>query len=181
MAQRRFALLLCAAVALAAAPACAATTAPTLTITSDTNLNFGTIVAPGVGSRIVGADGSVSNIGVVPIGANTARPAQFTITYDRGVNNGLMMQLIFQIVLGSVPGGTVNGVQGQLSAFSTDLAGLGSLQPGQVGTFTITNCVTRVCTLTFHVGARLDVAGAASTAPLSFPLPMMVTALAVVG
>ncbi|NBC36918.1 DUF4402 domain-containing protein [Novosphingobium sp. FSY-8] len=169
--------LLLAAASLALSPQLARAGTPSLIVTADQMLTFGTIVAVGTGSRTIHPDGAVDNEGVVPLGDSTARPAQFTITYDSGNTTGGGYQLMVQLVLAAVDIGAVNGVRGTLTNFRTDIAGVGTLQPGNIGSFTLANCYARVCTTSFRVGARLDLSGNLASAPLRFPLPLAVNVI----
>lgn len=149
--------------------------APSLTVSAGSQLRFGVMVVPLSGSRTVGADGSVSDAGVIPVASGATGPAEFTITYDRGVQSTQPLTITLQVVLSAAPPVLQSGVAGQLSAFTSDLPGAPVLVAGTPVTATITNCVTRSCALTFHIGGRLDVLRAFGSANLAFSLP--VTAL----
>lgn len=153
---------------------------PSLTVSAQRPLNFGTLVVPSSGSRTLGPDGSISDAGVIAIGGEQASPAEFAITYDRGSENNRSINITVQVFL---PGGqmtSTGGVQGRLSLLDTDLAlDGGGLLPGGSGTFTITDCRQRRCTQTFRIGARLDVDRSFGGASLSFALPVTATVLGV--
>jgi hypothetical protein len=70
-------------------------------------------------------------------------------------------------------------VSGDLSQFDTDLPGIPVLIPGAPVTYTLNTCATRVCTLTFHVGGRLDVAASNGGAPVSVTLPITAQVISV--
>lgn len=168
------------ALSLVASPALAATQA-SFSATADHPLTFGTIVTASGGSRTVGADGSSSDTGVFPLGSSTSGPAQFTMTYTRASNDQGAFLLVFQFSLPSPGTVNVGGVQGNLSGFTTDLPGVPTLLPGQTATYTLANCVTTTCSVTFHVGATLNVTPASSRANLTFPLVLLTTLIKALG
>lgn len=168
----------CAPLALIAAPALAAP--PTsLDVTADAPLTFGTIVTSGGGSRTVGADGSTSDNGVFALGSSVSAPAQFSMTFERPPGDRSVYQLVFLFSLPAPSKLSVGGVQGSLSAFTTDLPGIAQLQPGQVASYIVPNCASTTCAVTFHVGATLTVTPATSRTNLTFPLVLQCTVLAV--
>jgi hypothetical protein len=163
-----------------AAPAHAATPA-SFTATADQPLSFGTMVTASGGSRTVGADGSTSSNGVFPLGDQTSGPAQFTMTFARASGDHFVYQLIFQFSLPAPPGESVSGVRGTLSGFTTDLPGVPVLLPGQTALYTMPNCVSATCSVTFHVGSTLNVTRSSGGGSLVFPLMVLTTVTAVLG
>lgn len=178
----RTGLRLCAVAAalFAPGPVHAASTA-TFIATADQPLRFGTMVTANAGSRTVGADGSTSNNGVFPLGDSVAGPAQFTMTYTRASGDHNCYQLVFQFSLPSVSPAKSGGIQGSLSAFTTDLAGVPVLSPGQTASTTLPTCVAASCSVTFHVGATLNVVRSTGGASLAFPLVLLTTVTTVFG
>lgn len=164
----------------AAAPARAATPA-SFVAAAVQPLRFGTVVTSGSGTRTVGPDGSTSNSGVLPLGDSTSGPATFTMTYTRASNDQNIYQLLIQVSLPQASGQTVNGVSGTVSGFTTDLPGIPVLRPGQSAVFTLNNCVSATCTVTFHIGGTLAISGGTRTASLTFPLVLLTSVTAVLG
>lgn len=179
MTKARVATLV-AACALIAAPAVHAAPA-SFVATADLPLRFGTMVTVDSGSRTVGADGSTTNNGVFPLGDAASGPAQFTMTWSRGTGERGAYQLIFQFSLPTVPKVTQGGVQGSLSGFTTDLAGVPTLNPGQTATTILPLCVSASCSVTFHVGATLNIVRSAGGASMTFPLVLLTTVTTVFG
>ena len=163
------------------APCALAATPASFTASADRPLTFGTLVTASGGSRTIGADGSSSDNGVFPLGSSTSGPAQFTMTFARASNDHAVYQLVFQFSLPSPGSVNVGGVQGNLSGFTTDLPGVPRLLPGQTAIYTLPNCVTATCSVTFHVGATLSVTPATSHANLAFPLVLLTTVIAALG
>ena len=161
--------------AMLALPASAEAAPASLTVTPDTVLRFGNFVVITTGSRTISASGAVTNSGIFPVGSAPVGPAQFTVTYDRGNNNPQVLRVIFQLVLGSVSPVSQAGVTGTLSSFVSDLPGAAALVPGQVVTYTIPSCATRTCSMSFRIGARLDVSRASGGAALTIALPVTAT------
>lgn len=151
--------------------------ADNVVLSADQPLRFGTMVVPGSGSRTISASGGVTDSNLFAVSGPTG-PAQFTLSVDRGGSSNVV-SVVVQIVLPSVPSVTQAGVTGTLSALATDLPGLPLLVPGQFASFTISNCATRICTLTFHVGGRIDIVRSSGGAALTFALPVTATVLAV--
>ncbi|WP_295529801.1 DUF4402 domain-containing protein [Novosphingobium sp. Chol11] len=151
--------------------------APTISVRAEQDLRFGTFFTDTAGTRTVSATGAVTGTAIVPVGANTAGPAQFTITYDRGNNANRTYALQVQLIMTGVSL-KVGGVTGVLSSFDTDLPGVGTLLPGQAAVFTINGCRRQICTQTFRVGGRLDVTRANGGAALALALPLTVVLIA---
>jgi hypothetical protein len=150
-----------------------------LTITPDTVLRFGAFVVITSGSRTVSASGTVTNTSVFPVGSSPVGPAQFTVTYDRGNNNQKPLDVVFEVILAGVSPVNQAGVTGRLSGFDSDLTGAAVLVPGQAYRYTIPNCVTRTCSKSFRVGARLDVTRSSGGGDLTIPLPMVANIISV--
>ena len=147
-----------------------AATAASFTAIANQPLSFGTIVIAGSGSRTIAADGTSTNNGVLPLGDSTSSPAQFTMTYTHASGIVIFSQLLLQVTLPAANSTTVNGVQGTVSNFTTDLPGLPSLLPGQTGTVTLNTCYTATCTIVFHVGGTLNItSGTQRRADWCFP------------
>lgn len=149
-----------------------AQTGSSLSLTMDQPLRFGSFAVLGSGSKQVSADGSVLNEGIVSLGNSRDGPAQFTLTYVRGPGEAKPMTAIVQIYFGKAPPATSPGVTGQISSYETDLGGLATLSPGSGFTYTFANCAAATCSVTFHIGARLDVTSANEGAPLIIALPI---------
>jgi hypothetical protein len=177
----RHGLALGAAAIMVQAPAANAATPASFTASADQPLRFGTMVTVGSGSRTVGADGSTSNASVFPLGDQASGPAQFTMTYARASGDHHAYQLIFQFSLPSVPNANVGGVRGSLSGFTTDLPGVSRLNPGQTAVYTMPNCVSATCSVTFHVGGTLSIQRTSGGASLNFPLLLLTTVTTVFG
>lgn len=159
-----------------------AATPPSLDLMPQRDLRFGTVVVPEAGSRTVSASGTVTNEGIMPMGYGSARPAAFTLTYDRGAEENRPISITVEVVLSSIPPVSDSGVTGSLSSFDTDLGGgLVTLIPGQPITYTISNCTSRVCSVDFHVGARLTVTRSTGGANLSLYPPITARVLMVAG
>ncbi len=158
-----------------------AATAATFTAVANQPLSFGTLVVAGSGSRTIAADGSSTNNGVLPLGDSTSSPAQFTMTYTHASGIFIFSQLLLQVTLPAANSTTVNGVQGTVSNFTTDLPGLPSLLPGQTGTVTLNTCYTATCTIVFHVGGTLNVTSGTRGAQLVFPVVLMTSVTSLLG
>ena len=89
--------------------------------------------------------------------------------------------MIFQFSLPTVPTVGKGGVQGNLSGFTTDLAGVPALSPGQTATTILPSCVATSCSVTFHVGATLNIVRSAGGANITFPLVLLTTVTTVFG
>ena len=165
--------------AMAVAPGYAHADQATITVNADQALRFGSFVVTATGSRTVSASGTVTSNGVFSAGNDPAGPAQFTMTYDRGVDASQSIAIIVQVLLSGSASVTQAGVTGTLSNYDTDLPGITLLTPGQSVLFTIANCTQRRCSQTFHIGARLDVTRNSGTAALVLPLPVTANVLAV--
>ena len=159
--------------------------ASSLTVRAEQQLRFGTLVVEGNGSRSVSALGEVTNDNVLPMGYAGVGPAQFTISYDRGANNGRPISVLVQITLANLPPVTQGAITGALGDFDTDLPGATRIEPGHPITTTITGCTTRICMVTFHVGARLSITRAGGDTPnggaFSISPPVTASVLTVTG
>ena len=151
---------------------------PSLSISRDADLRFGKFAVFDTGWRAITPSGTQTSSGIMSAGNDPVGPAQFTVRFDRGIESARPLTVTFQLLLQPQATAGTGGVKGQLSDFSTDLPGALPLVPGTIATASIANCRTRVCTLQFSVGARIDVTrswGGSQT--LTFALP--VTALLV--
>ena len=153
----------------------------TLTSSADQTLRFGTIVTGGSGSRTVSASGAITDSGVFPVGVQSAGPAQFTLTYYRAPGDLRFLLLTFQITLMSVPKVSVNGVQGSLTGFTSDIPGAPTIQPGQTVNYILPLCLQTLCTVTFHIGATLNIVQPNTGANLTFALPVVTTVTSAFG
>ena len=151
-------------------PACAKV--PTLSISSDSDLRFGSFIVTGSGSRTVTAAGMVTDVAIIPAGQGDTGPARFTVSYDRGNENKHILNLVIEVVLSSVPRVVHGGVSAQLGQFVSDIPGGANVQPGSPIVITIPNCTTRVCSRTFALGGRLDLVSQFGGATFQIPLPI---------
>lgn len=155
---------------------------PALDLLPGRELRFGTVVVTDAGSRMVSASGAVTNDSIMPMGFASARPASFTIAYDRGSDENRPLSITIEIELSSIPPVSRSGVTGTLSDFDTDLGGgITPLIPGQPVSYTITNCTTRICSTEFQVGARLSITRSTGGASLSLYPPITARIIAVKG
>jgi len=165
-----------AAALLAASPAWAAS--PSVTVSTDQSLRFGSFFTDTAGSRTVSANGSVSGSAIVPLSGAAPGPAQFTITYDRGNNANTAYSLLISVLMPGSASQVSGGVTGSLTTFDTDLPGISTLLPGQTVQATLIGCDRRTCVRTFRVGGTLQIARTAGGAQLAIALPIVVTVLA---
>lgn len=179
--MRRAALLPAAALlaALSALPGTAVAKQPTLAVRAEADLDFGALVVPSAGWRVVGATGATSSGGLMPAGASGTSPARFTVAYDRGNEGNKVLNLTIEVVLVSLPSASISGVRARLSSLDTDIPGVPRLIPGQVVRLRIANCRTRICAQTFRVGGRIDVERSSGGGRLVFPLPLVATVTAI--
>jgi hypothetical protein len=154
-------------------PVAAAT--PSFNLTVDADLRFGSFVVVSTGARVVSANGTVTNIGIFPIASGATGPAQFTVAYDRGNNGNKALDLSIELFMGNVPTVGSGGVTGRLSGFTTDMAGVPTLQTGQIVPIAITGCVSRICSRTFRIGSRLDVSRSGTGRTIAIPIPITAT------
>ena len=149
-----------------------AAAAPTLTITPDRALRFGTMVVIDNASRRVSSSGEITDATSTPGRTGDAGPGGYTIAYDRGDGSLRPLTITLQITFAPVQTLGQSGMAGGVTAFETDLPGAGEILPGHPVTATIRNCTSRVCSLSFSFGARLDVsrAGLGGTANLAAPV-----------
>ncbi len=169
-----YARLVCAVLLpVTAIGAPAATAAPRqLSIVSDSDLRFGAFAVMDDGYRIVSPTGAVQSAGLFSITAGDTAPARFTIVYDRGNNSRRRLDLRIQLVLSATPNVSRGGVSARLSSYRSDLPGAASVQAGRIVDIEIADCVQRVCTKSFHVGARLDVERDFGGGRVEIPIPV---------
>ncbi len=145
---------------------------PEVIVDAQSELRFGTFMVFGNGSRRVSAAGNVTDVSLVALEGNPTGPARFTVSYDRGNQSRHVLDIELELVISQPPMVRVGGVEGQLSAFETDLSGAGRISPGQPIRVEMRNCRTRVCSVSFNVGARLDVSRTYGGADLAIPIPV---------
>ena len=146
-----------------------------ITVSPDSELRFGTFLVFGSGARVVAPGGATTNVSIFPVPGDSTAPARFTVTYDRGnnaANNRRPRTVEIELVMSQPAPVTVNGVTGRVSAFNTDLPGVGRIEPGRAFRLTIPNCQTRTCSASFQIGGRIDVTRQANGAELTIPLMM---------
>ncbi|WP_338468531.1 DUF4402 domain-containing protein [Novosphingobium sp. ZN18A2] len=162
--------------ALAGTPALA--NPPSVSVTADNDLAFGRMIVFSQGSRTVSYTGTVQDSGVMNLPGSTARPAQFTVTFDRGNQSRRPLDVMIELVVFPASQVIVGGVTARLGQFDSDLPGASVLTAGQVYQIEFANCVTRTCSRTFHVGGRLDVTRAFGGAAIAIPIPVNATLVA---
>ena len=131
----------------------------------------------GSGSRTVGATGTVSDSGIVPVEGRAPAPAVFTISYDRGNENNFVLDIVLDLVISAPPMVRQEGVEARLSGYETNLPGALRIDAGRAIRLTMSHCRTRVCTRTFQVGGRLDVTRQFGGASVVVPIPVDVTVI----
>lgn len=157
-------------------PAMAA--APSVTVTADQTLRFGSFFTDTSGTRTVSATGSVTGSAIIPLTGPAPGPAQFTLTYDRGNNASVAYSLLISVLVPGAASQVSGGVSGTIARFDTDLPGVSALLPGRIAQVTLIGCQRRICSRTFRVGGTLQVARTSGGANLAIPLPIVVTVLA---
>ena len=157
-------------------PALAAT--PSITVTADQALRFGSFFTDTSGTRTVSATGTVTGSAIVPLTGSAPGPAQFTFTYDRGINANVNYSLLIAVLVPGTASQISGGVTGTIASFNTDLPGVSALLPGQIAQITLTGCQSRICSRTFRVGGTLQVARTSGGAELAIPIPIVVTVMA---
>jgi len=150
-----------------------------LSLLAEQPLRFGTLVVTDSGARTVHASGEVSNDNILPMGYAGVGPAEFTLSYDRGTASTQPISVVVRIMLAAMPPLAQGGVTGALSQFETDLPGAEQLAPGRPVTVTIAHCATRVCTLGFHVGARLSITRTSGGGSLAIAPPLSASVVSV--
>ena len=175
---RRFVGCGIALAALVLVPGQVEAAAPSVTVTADQSLRFGSFFTDTAGTRTVTATGSVTGSAIVPLTGTTPGPARFTITYDRGNNASVAYSLLISVLVPGAASQVSGGVTGTIARFDTDLPGVSALLPGQTAQVTITGCQRRLCSRSFRVGGTLQVTRTAGGADLAIPLPIVVTVLA---
>lgn len=145
---------------------------PEVRVKPEGELAFGTFMVFGSGARTVSASGLVSDLSIVPLEGTRARPARFTIEYDRGNESKHVLDVTLQLTFFAPDTHRQGGVEARLSAFETDLPGHSSISPGELIELRFDNCRTRICSKSFHVGARLDVNRQFGGANLVIPIDL---------
>lgn len=170
------AAVLGASITGAASPSLAA--APSVSVSADQALRFGSFFTDTSGTRTVSATGTVTGSAIIPLTGTAPAPAQFTLTYDRGNNANTAYSLLISVLVPGAASQVSGGVTGTIARFDTDLPGVSTLIPGQIAQITLTGCQRRICSRTFRVGGTLQVARTSGGAELAIPLPIVVTVLA---
>ena len=152
-----------------AAPGAEART-PQVRIVRNADLSFGTFMVFGSGSRSVTVSGLVSDQAIVPLEGSLARPASFTVEYDRGNESRHSLDIAVELVLMAPAQVRTGGVEAKLSAFETDLPGHLNVRAGEVVRIDLANCRSRICSRQFNIGARLDVVRQFGGADIVIPL-----------
>lgn len=151
---------------------------PSVTVSADQTLRFGSFFTDTSGTRTVSATGSVTGSAIIPLTGTAPGPAQFTLTYDRGNNANVTYSLLIAVLVPGAASQVSGGVTGTIASFDTDLPGVSALLPGQTAQVTLTGCQRRICSRTFRVGGTLQVARTSGGAQLAIPVPIVVTVLA---
>lgn len=167
-----------AAALMAGLPETALAAEPSVTVSADQLLRFGSFFTDTSGSRNVSANGTVSGTAIIPVTGASPGPAQFTITYDRGNNANVNYSLLVSVMMPGSASQVSGGVSGTIARFDTDLPGISVLLPGQTVQTTLIGCRRRICSRTFRVGGTLQVTRKRGGAQLAIPLPIVVTVLA---
>ncbi|MCB2067420.1 MAG: DUF4402 domain-containing protein [Erythrobacter sp.] len=176
----RFRSIIAIAAMLAAAwPSITVANTPEVRIVAESDLRFGTFMVFGSGSRTVSASGLVTDNSILALEGNPTGPARFTVSYDRGNESIHVLDIELELVLSPVGMVQNDGVQGTLTAFQTDLAGMGVITPGQPIRIRLRDCRERVCSQSFHIGARLEVTRQYGGADLVVPIPVDVAVISV--
>lgn len=165
----KFALVAIVAISLLFSGALEAKT-PEVRVKPEGELAFGTFMVFGSGARTVSASGLVSDFSIVPLEGTRARPARFTIEFDRGNESKQVMDVTVQLAFFAPSTYRQGGVEARLSAFETDLAGNSNISSGELIELRFENCRTRICSKSFHIGARLDVNRQFGGADLVIPI-----------
>ena len=98
------------------------------------------------------------------------------MTYTKSLLNLLNTQLIITITLVAPSGVNTGKISGTLSGFTTDFPGYSQIQAGQTMTYTMTNCFSPTCSITFHIGGTLNLSTSGGGGTLTFPLVVMASA-----
>lgn len=155
-----------------------AAAAPVLSVSPNQALRFGSFVVLGTGSRTVNSSGAVTNAGVLPVGTGTG-PALFTLSYDRGAPATGPIVVTVLISLAQPGGVSQNGLSASVSQFDTDLPGIPLLIPAQSVLYTMPVCSTQVCSITFHIGGRIDVTQPGTGGTVTVPLAVTASLVSV--
>ncbi|MEW4448907.1 DUF4402 domain-containing protein [Qipengyuania sp. JC766] len=156
---------------IAAAPPVAAKPAE-VRISVDRELDFGSFMVFGNARRSVAANGAVTDDSIVALEGTIPAPAQFTVTYDRGNANRHVLDVEVELYISPASAVRIGGVEGRLSSYETDLPGARRVTGGQPIRISIPNCRTRTCSVTFRLGATLDVSRQYGGARLVVPIPV---------
>lgn len=177
-ARLRRLLPICACGVLLALPSAASAARPRLSVEPARALSFGSFVVFSQGSRTVSATGEITGVGIEPAGDDTAFPASFTVSYDRGNESRRPISLLIELQLLRPSQVSAGGLVGSLAGFTSDLPGSPVISPGQLISLSIDNCTTRTCSRSFRIGARLDVRRNYGGGPISIPLTVTAALIA---
>jgi hypothetical protein len=161
-------------------PSAAVADGPSVRITAQSELRFGTFLVFGAGARTVSAAGAVTNFALVPVEGDAPSPARFTVAYDRGNQSTQPLDVELDVVIAASSPIRLGGIDARLSALDSTLPGALQVQPGQPVRIRITGCRTRLCSRSFQVGGRIDVTRQSGHASLSIPIPLEATIVSAV-
>lgn len=139
-------------------------------VRSQAELSFGTFMVFGSGSRSVSAAGTVTDSSIVALEGSQPRPAHFTINYDRGNESRQVLDITVELVMLAPANMRFDGIDARLSSLETSLPDYPRIASGEPMTIRLTNCRTRVCSMSFSVGGRLDVTRNFGGAKINIPL-----------
>ena len=164
---------LAAILASALQPAAAVAQAqPGLTVGFERSLRFGQFAILGSGSRSLGADGTVSDLGLLSVGRDGAQTARFTIEYQRRAGAGTTGAVVVQVVVNAPAQIVTRALKGRIARF--DVSGHGPIRPGEPFEVTLSNCAGTRCSDSFDLGATLEIAGQGDGSALPIPLAITV-------
>lgn len=151
---------------------------PEVRVTAIRDLRFGSFAVPSSGWREVTPAGVVSGSGIIAMPGATG-PAQFTLTYDRGNNGQVRLNIQLQLILLPAPVVTQQGVVARLTGYQTDLPGAARVAAGQPVLVSLPDCRQRLCAVSFHVGGRLDLERTSGGGRVEVPIPVSVSVLSI--
>lgn len=143
---------------------------PTISVSQNAPLRFGSFMVFDSGSRTVGVAGDVLDSGIAGTPEEYPAPAQFTVSYNRGNESRRPLELVIEVTLADVPPVTLGGIRASVSNLTSDLPGGAALLPGRPVRITIANCSQRVCGRSFRIGGRIDVSRSYGAGQLTLPL-----------
>ncbi|WP_068075834.1 DUF4402 domain-containing protein [Novosphingobium lentum] len=134
----------------------------------DRSLRFGQFAVLGSGSRSLDPTGSVTDIGLFPIGRRDWQSARFTVRHARAPGVTGPASVVVQIVVTTAPQVVTRMATARIVAF--DVTGRGAVQPGEPFEITLTGCASTACTQSIDFGARIEIAGEGDGTTMAFPL-----------